>query len=429
MDHDEKALVISYYLLYNNIAITDPTAAVTVVGSNNNNHTTKTNDVIEISNNIIDSVTTNNLERYGTNIVDNNSNNIEISTIPWVDDEWTLQDEQEAATLLEEAMDRCRIVVVNDGSIQRTTKAITKNQNDDIQAWNRFYQNHQSNFFKDRHYFTKEFPNEFLIQPESITITKPTTTTTLLNNNNGISDDITVNDSNNQVTHVHRCLVEIGCGVGNAMLPLLEIDDRTNNSDIDNESTQPKIQWTVYGFDLSNTAIDIVRNDIRYQKAAKQNRAYCDVCDISAVNIIPSHVYNVAHVTSLLFCLSAIHPSKHSIVFTNIIQTLQPGHGIFIFRDYGRYDLAQMKLGIQRSKLIPNTNNFYRKHDGTKCYYFTIQDIEQLVQIHNDQLEILELKYIRRKYINRFIQSIRRRVWVQGRFRRKSLLEQQHTQS
>ena len=296
--------------------------------------------------------------------------NSESTFIPWVEDEWTLQEEQDATQLLQAAFDRCRI----------TTTA--HRDDEDVKAWDRFYRNHQTNFFKDRHYLSVTFPNEFLCDT----------------------------DVASESSKIQRCLVEMGCGVGNALLPLLKSDENASHP------VDKRIQWTVYGFDLSKIAIDILYKDPRYVEASQSGRAKCDVCDISIPNVIPLYAQNVAHVTSLLFCLSAVPPSKHATVLQNVAATLQP-KGIFMFRDYGRFDLAQMKLGTQSSKLLEE--NFYRKHDGTKCYYFTVEDIKHLIE-QSGEFEILECKYIRRKYVNRSMQSERRRVWVQGRFRRKS---------
>ena len=137
---------------------------------------------------------------------------------------------------------------------------------------------------------------------------------------------------------------------------------------------------------------------------------YGHVCDISKE--IPNSCIGISDVTTLLFCLSAIDPSDMIAAAQNVVSTLKPG-GILVFRDYGRYDEAQMKLGISRSKQIKN--NFYRKHDGTKCYYFTVDDIRNLF---SSELNIIELDYLRRIYQNKGTGQQRRRVWVQGRFQK-----------
>merc|ERR1719343_957344 len=98
----------------------------------------------------------------------------------------------------------------------------------------------------------------------------------------------------------------------------------------------------------------------------------------------------------------------------NVAATLKPG-GKLVFRDYGRYDEAQMKLGTSRSKRIKE--NFYQKHDGTKCYYFTVEEVKELF-CSIAGLEALEVKYLRRVYENKGSGERRRRVWVQGRFQK-----------
>jgi methyltransferase-like protein 6 len=95
----------------------------------------------------------------------------------------------------------------------------------------------------------------------------------------------------------------------------------------------------------------------------------------------------------------------------NVASSLRPG-GVLVFRDYGRYDEAQMKLGVSRNKQLKD--NFYRKHDGTKCYYFTLEELEDLFK--QAGLEVLDLKYLRRVVRNNATGETRRRVWASGRF-------------
>ena len=93
---------------------------------------------------------------------------------------------------------------------------------------------------------------------------------------------------------------------------------------------------------------------------------------------------------------------------------LKPG-AVLVFRDYGRYDQAQMQLAERRGRLL--SENYYRKADGTTCFYFTTEDLVRLCCRHGG-LEVLECKYLRRIYKNRSSNETRRRVWVQGRFRK-----------
>jgi len=287
--------------------------------------------------------------------------------IPWVEDtEWNDEQEAKAETVLRENLERCRI------------RADDAHNSSSESAWNRFYEQHQTNFFKDRHWPAAAFPEEF-------------------------STDTGV-------------LCEVGCGVGNTLLPLL--NDHHSN-------------WTVLGLDLSPTAIAVLQQDARFQRFTTRGQASCFVADISQPNSLPPSVQSVATVTSLFFCLSAIDPNNHEIAVRNAASTLRrrrgshhqqqqqsssavSGGGVLVFRDYGRYDEAQLKLGRQRHKLLDD--NFYRKNDGTCCYYFTVERVRELFA-GTCGLEELECGYIRRVYTNRSEQTQRRRVWVQARFR------------
>jgi SAM-dependent methyltransferase len=267
--------------------------------------------------------------------------------VPWRPDEWTQQDEQRAADILCKHRDRCK------------RKDLQKLEVP-TDSWDKFYSHHGVKFFHDRHYLQKEFPEEF-------------------------SDDVQPNS---------RTLVEVGCGVGNNILPLIE-----------------HATWAcIWGLDLSAVAIDLLRRDARFQK--ERERAHADVWDITIPDKAVLPWFGVADVTTLLFCLSALHPSDMKVAAQNVIHTLKVG-GTLLFRDYGRYDEAQLKLATSRGKELGE--NYYRKHDGTTCYYFTLDDLERLF---GTEMEVLELRYLRQVFRNRAEEQERRRVWVQGRFRK-----------
>jgi SAM-dependent methyltransferase len=284
---------------------------------------------------------------------------------------------------------------------------------DDTVAWNRFYRQHQTRFFKDRHYLLDTFPNEFRRTTTSTAISTTSTTT----------------------------LVEFGCGVGNAVWPVLELG------------------WTVIGVDFSATAIALFQADERFLRAGKERaRAYVmditcrtgSTCAMTSPSrptggpdnddeTVPRLWHETADVATLLFCLSAIPPDRQRPAVRNVVAALRPG-GVVIVRDYGRYDQAQFQLHQRRRPHQQHDNNsnnnqrlvdhFYQKQDGTKVYYFTTDDLLRLfcgVNNNNDDdnsmtttnMEVLECRYLRRVYRNRATGTARRRVWMQARFRKR----------
>jgi len=247
--------------------------------------------------------------------------------------------------------------------------------------------------------------------------------------------------------------LEVGCGVGNAFLPVM-----ASNPDLDG-----------CAIDFAASAIQLLHEKPAFQALVadrggpKGCSAY--VCDITKDDIPAAALGEDGEgcdVILLLYCLSALSPATMHVAVNKLAASLRPG-GVLLFRDYGRYDEAQLRFGTGHRL----AEHFYVKQDGTRVFYFTTEDLRGLmcnsptasinsIGSSNDSnnssdngsnstcsgsgsgssssgsgsgnddlasgpgagLEEMELSYIRRQYANRADHKARFRVWVHGKFRK-----------
>ncbi|XP_073899971.1 tRNA N(3)-cytidine methyltransferase METTL6 isoform X2 [Castor canadensis] len=199
-------------------------------------------------------------------------------------------------------------VLVSDFKQQKLEKEAQKN-------WDLFYKRNSTNFFKDRHWTTREF--EELRSCREYEGQKLT-------------------------------MLEAGCGVGNCLFPLLEED----------------LNIFAYACDFSPRAQNPLYNPERCKVFQ------CDLTKDDLLDHVPSESVDVV---LLIFVLSAIHPEKMNLVLRNIYKVLKPGHSV-LFRDYGLYDHAMLRFKAG-NKL---GENFYVRQDGTRSYFFTDEFLAQL---------------------------------------------------
>ena len=129
--------------------------------------------------------------------------------------------------------------------------------------WDLFYKRNTNKFFKDRHWTQREF--EELIG----------------------SDLNSLEDNERQIS-----LLEVGCGVGNTIWPLIE----------------EKTSFRIYVCDFSPVAIDLLRKNPLFD----ENKCTAFVADITEEEGIQRHLSPGIQfdLISLIFVLSAISPNK-----------------------------------------------------------------------------------------------------------------------
>ncbi|KAK2829544.1 hypothetical protein Q7C36_017534 [Tachysurus vachellii] len=260
--------------------------------------------------------------------------------------------------------------------------------------WNDFYAIHENRFFKDRHWLFTEFP-ELGPQRSQSSGDGPTTDEELVQ----ITADLELKGEETPApvteepaafpgaSATYRIL-EVGCGVGNTVFPIL----KTNND--------PGL--FVYCCDFSSTAIDLVRSNLEYDPSRCHAFVH-DLSDVTASYPMPEQSLDVI---VLIFVLSALHPEKMQSSLSKLASLLKPG-GVLLLRDYGRYDMAQLRF--KKGRCL--SENFYVRGDGTRVYFFTQEELHDL--FFGAGLEKVQNLVDRRLQVNRGKQLTMYRVWVQ----------------
>ncbi|KAI0256007.1 methyltransferase [Lactifluus subvellereus] len=191
--------------------------------------------------------------------------------------------------------------------------------------WDNFYKANASNFFKNRKWLHLEFP-ELVAAAE--------------------------------LSAGHRTVVEVGCGAGNAIFPLLA------------QNRNPELH--IHAFDYSSHAVKLVQHNPLYT-APPCGTITASVWDLSSTAPPPDLALRSADILVLVFVLSALHPSEWPRAISNIAQILKPG-GLVLMRDYGRHDLTQLRF--KAGRLLDE--NFYIRGDNTRVYFFELDELALL---------------------------------------------------
>lgn len=275
--------------------------------------------------------------------------------------------------------------VKKNSSVKMSEEAVARLEEEADQNWDRFYGVHQNRFFKDRHWLFTEFPE---LAPYKRSTNVPERV---------LPDGETVSrtevSSPAEDEQQRRTIFEIGCGVGNTVFPILKYSDEEN--------------LMVYASDFSRQAIDIMCQSPEYD--TKRCQAF--VLDATADRWDVPFEENSIDIVVLIFVLSAIDPERMQHVVNQIARYLKPG-GMVMLRDYGRYDLAQLRF--KPGKCLKE--NFYVRGDGTLVYFFTQEDLRTLFT----KAGLIEEQNIvdRRLQVNRGKLIKMYRVWVQVKFRK-----------
>ncbi|CAG8536984.1 7642_t:CDS:2 [Acaulospora morrowiae] len=207
--------------------------------------------------------------------------------------------------------------------------------------WNDFYRHNENKFFKDRQWLKVEFP-------ELVEATK------------------------------------LGCGAGNTMFPLLA------------ENKNPEL--FIYACDFASNAVDVVMNNQDYDPS----KCKAFVWDLTSDRIPECIEQGSLDIVVLIFVMSAIRPQDWNQVIENVYKMLKPG-GLVLFRDYGRYDMVQLRF--KEGRMI--SDNFYARGD------------EEIEALWGTRFTLEQNAVDRRLIVNRHRKLQMYRIWLQGKFRKR----------
>lgn len=188
-------------------------------------------------------------------------------------------------------------------------------------------------------------------------------------------------------------VMEVGSGVGNSLFPLM--------------NEYPSFYFLA--FDCSSNAITLLKQHEQYSEA----NVHAFVCDITREAVPDEHVKDgTVDIATMIFMLSAVAPEQMDDVLQRINRKLKVG-GTVLFRDYGVYDMTQMRFFAKKT-----TNklgeNFYRRSDGTFTYFFSLEVLADLFQ--RNGFSVIENTFDTRVLSNRKRKIRMYRVWAQSKF-------------
>ena len=250
-----------------------------------------------------------------------------------------------------------------------------------VKNWDRFYKRNSDRFFKDRHYLAHEFA-DLTQQLHTLTSAAGSASTA---------------SSDGEAVH----LLEVGCGVGNALFPL--------------RAMFPMLR--LHGCDCSKNAIALIRQ--REQQESEQADAQSNgehaPLDVWVQDIVtepfPARLLGSMHFATLIFVLSALSATQHRSVLTSIHSVLSPGSGVLYLRDYAVYDFSQLRFSS--SSVLGE--RLYVRADGTRSYFFVLSELQQLLV--ECGYEVLSSGVVERQVENRRDKLEMRRRFVQLRAR------------
>lgn len=289
---------------------------------------------------------------------------------------------------------------------EREARANAPDTRSPAQKWDDFYKV-KPTFFKDRHLLRSELPE---LMPPSVRSDPKAHIPKL--RHPASSEDASTNDAGPEatignpeddgdgavVTDLSHPVVflEAGCGVGNALFPVL----RANPAAF------------AYAFDFSECAISVLKKSTEYHPS----RVEVFVADLSVPETFVDRVAQPLDYAVLVWTLSALVPGVMMTTAIEAIVSLLKPSGMLLFRDYADGDMRMQAFEKRDVGKPREIERLYTRGDQTWAYFFKTDEVEKLM---NDAgLETVECKVEDRVVSNRKNGTVMHRRWLIGRFRK-----------
>lgn len=282
-------------------------------------------------------------------------------------------------------------------SVPRTASAtlVKKLERDAKRNWDVFYKKNETRFFKDRHWFDQEFGTLNGCLP-----------TSSAEGSGGGPDDPEIQEDSDLTSTAASfpsgpkpVLLELGCGVGNALYPLLELypDLTAHCCDfsvraVDFVRKHPQYDprrvhafvWDLTTPDNAGPSLaEHVRADLRHLPAelvGTTSASETTVKDGTSAPEAGQEAIGTPTVVNMIFVLSAISPHLHASVLKRVVSCFDPFvGGVVRFRDYAVGDMAQKRFDTkdasgptyyEPARLNAQEPYYRRGADGTLAYFF-----------------------------------------------------------